>query len=203
MTAILCARCSALVGPCARQLVVVDEFAAAVASLLFAVHPVHVEAVASIVGRAELLCCWFMLLSLLSYDKAARPMAFPATTLGALHRTLWFTLSILLAVCATASKETGLTCLGIAAALDVINFMRSAARGMMRTRAVCLLRCMASVLVTALLFVISRQLRGAQLSPYFSRVDNPLPSLPDVPSRAWSIAHTHVRYGPYSSPGIE
>ena len=48
-------------------------------------------------------------------------MAFPATTLGALH-TLWLTLSILLGGLCHRLKR-GLTCLGIAAALDVINFI--------------------------------------------------------------------------------
>jgi len=32
------------------------EIAAYIAGLLFAVHPVHVEAVANIIGRAELMC---------------------------------------------------------------------------------------------------------------------------------------------------
>uniref|UniRef100_A0A8C4QE13 dolichyl-phosphate-mannose--protein mannosyltransferase n=1 Tax=Eptatretus burgeri TaxID=7764 RepID=A0A8C4QE13_EPTBU len=40
------------------------------AALLFAVHPVHTEAVAGIVGRADLLCAAFFFLSLSSYMKA-------------------------------------------------------------------------------------------------------------------------------------
>lgn len=37
------------------------------AVILFAVHPVHVEAVAGIVGRAELMCCVFYLLALRTF----------------------------------------------------------------------------------------------------------------------------------------
>ncbi|OWZ03829.1 LOW QUALITY PROTEIN: hypothetical protein PHMEG_00024377 [Phytophthora megakarya] len=37
------------------------------AGLLFAVHPIHCDAVASIVGRADLLCTAFSLLAFLSY----------------------------------------------------------------------------------------------------------------------------------------
>lgn len=42
-----------------------DDLAAAVAALLFAVHPVHAEAVANIVGRAEILAAVFLLSGLL------------------------------------------------------------------------------------------------------------------------------------------
>lgn len=42
---------------------------AAVAGILFAAHPVHVEAVASLVGRAELLAAFFLLTSVLAYSK--------------------------------------------------------------------------------------------------------------------------------------
>jgi protein O-mannosyl-transferase len=40
---------------------------AILAGLLFAVHPIHTEAVAGIVGRADVLACLFFLLSFRSY----------------------------------------------------------------------------------------------------------------------------------------
>ena len=43
-----------------------DKAVATVGALLFAVHPVHAEAVAGIVGRAEILAALFMLLGLLA-----------------------------------------------------------------------------------------------------------------------------------------
>ena len=48
------------------------ELAALTCALAFAVHPVHTEAVASIVGRAELLCCLCFLLALLAHRRACR-----------------------------------------------------------------------------------------------------------------------------------
>ena len=67
---ILHAACSALVGPCARQLVVVDEFAAAVASLLLQCIR-YTSRLSRASSAVPSYCCWFMLLSALSYDKAA------------------------------------------------------------------------------------------------------------------------------------
>ena len=46
--------------------------AAWIAGALFAVHPVHTEAVAGIVGRAELLCALFMLLALGAHVRGDR-----------------------------------------------------------------------------------------------------------------------------------
>jgi hypothetical protein len=42
------------------------------ASLLFAVHPIHCDSVASIVGRADVLCTLFSLTAFLLYDSALR-----------------------------------------------------------------------------------------------------------------------------------
>lgn len=43
---------------------------AQLASLLFATHPIHTEAVAAVVGRADLLCALFVFCALISYIKA-------------------------------------------------------------------------------------------------------------------------------------
>jgi hypothetical protein len=44
---------------------------AVLAALLFALHPVHTEAVAGIVGRAELLCATLSIPALLCYKATA------------------------------------------------------------------------------------------------------------------------------------
>lgn len=54
---------------------VLPPAAAAVAALWFAVQPVHVEAVANVVGRAELLAALAYLLAVLAYVAAAGPQA--------------------------------------------------------------------------------------------------------------------------------
>src|ERR1035437_3548459 len=41
-----------------------------IAAALFAIHPIHTEAVTSVVGRAELLCALFGLMAMLSAARA-------------------------------------------------------------------------------------------------------------------------------------
>lgn len=61
------------------------------ASLLFAVHPVHCDSVASIVGRADLLCTAFSLLAFHAYRCAAAGR--PTTHWGAFALTLALTIT--------------------------------------------------------------------------------------------------------------
>ncbi len=46
---------------------------ALVAALIFAVHPIHTEAVAGIVGQAELICLGLSILAMLTYMQACLP----------------------------------------------------------------------------------------------------------------------------------
>jgi tetratricopeptide (TPR) repeat protein len=62
-----------------------------IAALLFAVHPIHAEAVAWIAGRNDVLCAAFLLGSLLAYTRASR-IAF-------------YILSMFLFLCALLTKE--------------------------------------------------------------------------------------------------
>ncbi|KAM5172941.1 protein O-mannosyl-transferase TMTC1 [Mantella aurantiaca] len=87
-------------------------------ALLFAVHPVHTEAVAGIVGRADVLACLLFLLAFLSYirsvetDEAAD--RFPGT-----RSPLLLLLSLLLGTCAMLVKETGITVFGVCLVYDL------------------------------------------------------------------------------------
>uniref|UniRef100_A0A8C0LEH4 Protein O-mannosyl-transferase TMTC4 n=2 Tax=Canis lupus dingo TaxID=286419 RepID=A0A8C0LEH4_CANLU len=86
------------------------------AALLFAVHPVHTECVAGVVGRADLLGALFFLLSFLGYCKAFRETGNKEGT----HSTLWVLLSILLGAVAMLCKEQGITVLGLNAVFDIL-----------------------------------------------------------------------------------
>lgn len=77
------------------QRLIGDRRVATLAAAIFAVHPVHAEAVASVVGRAELLAALFLLLGLLTFRPDRRPTTWRRALLGA----PWFFL-------ATLSKET-------------------------------------------------------------------------------------------------
>ena len=73
-----------------------DDRIAILASLLFAVHPVHVEAVAWISGRKDLLVAFFSILALLACDRRTPSRRDPQ----------WIILAGLLAACACLSKPT-------------------------------------------------------------------------------------------------
>ncbi|KAM9189888.1 protein O-mannosyl-transferase TMTC4 isoform 4-T5 [Dugong dugon] len=90
--------------------------ASLLAALLFAVHPVHTECVAGVVGRADLLCALFFLLSFLGYCKAFRE----SNKEGAHSSTFWVLLSIILGAVAMLCKEQGITVLGLNAVFDIL-----------------------------------------------------------------------------------
>ena len=75
---------------------------ACIAALLFAAHPIHTEAVAGIVGHAELLSCALALLALLAYMSAA------AQAQLAPHWKM-MAASIAMLWCAALAKEIGVT----------------------------------------------------------------------------------------------
>ncbi|XP_003388214.1 PREDICTED: transmembrane and TPR repeat-containing protein 3-like [Amphimedon queenslandica] len=80
-----------------------------VAGLSFAVHPVHTEAVAGVVGRAECLSAIFFLLTFLAYKRSL-------STKGTGAR--WFVLSLLLCIYSLLSKEQGITVLSVCICYD-------------------------------------------------------------------------------------
>ncbi|XP_059985109.1 protein O-mannosyl-transferase TMTC4 isoform X1 [Lagenorhynchus albirostris] len=85
------------------------------AALLFAVHPVHTECVAAVVGCADLLAALFFLLSFLGYCKALRE-----TNKEGTQSTFWVLLSIVLGAVAMLCKEQGITVLGLNAVFDIL-----------------------------------------------------------------------------------
>lgn len=80
------------------------RISAFIAALLFAVHPIHVEAVTGIVGRAELLCSLFSILGYFAYARAA---GLNKTHFG------WLILALFAAALSFFSKETGFTILAM------------------------------------------------------------------------------------------
>nr|XP_012149075.1 PREDICTED: transmembrane and TPR repeat-containing protein 4-like isoform X2 [Megachile rotundata] len=83
------------------------------ATALFAVHPIHTEAVSGIVGRAELLCALFMWISILCYHYSIYAKKL-------IHR--WFSMCgcITFIAIAMLCKETGITVMGICCIYDLI-----------------------------------------------------------------------------------
>jgi hypothetical protein len=67
------------------------------AAALFAVHPVHVEAVANVVGRLELMAATFVFAALIAHDRGSRlaPMAYAAALLSKEHAVVFLALALL------------------------------------------------------------------------------------------------------------
>ncbi|KAM9230729.1 protein O-mannosyl-transferase TMTC1 isoform 2-T2 [Dugong dugon] len=97
-----------------------DRGLAFVTALLFAVHPVHTEAVAGIVGRADVLACLLFLLTFLSYnrslDQCCVGECFPSTA-----SPFFLLLSLVLGTCAMLVKETGITVFGVCLVYDLFS----------------------------------------------------------------------------------
>ncbi|PZC80098.1 protein O-mannosyl-transferase TMTC1-like [Helicoverpa zea] len=89
------AACCALVARACVTIARLQRPFAALAALLFAVHPVHTEAVAGVVGRADVLACIFFLSSLLAYHR-------PTSN----KKCVW--LSVVLGALSMLAKETGI-----------------------------------------------------------------------------------------------
>ncbi|XP_040201479.1 protein O-mannosyl-transferase TMTC1 [Rana temporaria] len=110
VSALLCYVCS--------RTVFEDRRPALGTALLFAVHPVHTEAVAGIVGRADVLACLLFLLAFLSYVRSVETEVvtdhFPGT-----RSPLLLLLSLLLGTCAMLVKETGITVFGVCLVYDL------------------------------------------------------------------------------------
>ncbi|CAL8374789.1 unnamed protein product [Arctogadus glacialis] len=88
------------------------------AGLLFASHPVHTEAVAGVVGRADMGAALFFLLSLLCYVRhcGLRGREGP--------RGFWLLGSLGLAACSMLWKEQGVTVLAVSALYELCVFHR-------------------------------------------------------------------------------
>lgn len=83
------------------------------AGLLFASHPIHTEAVAGVVGRADVGAALFFLLSLLCYTQHCQE-----------RRWCWLLASLWCAAASMLWKEQGVTVLAVAAAYDLLVFQR-------------------------------------------------------------------------------
>ena len=97
--------------------------AALVAGLLFAVHPVHVEAVANVVGRAEVLATVFTLLAALAYRADGKLAAEGDTGSGRRWLSSFGTLAAVL--CGLASKESAFAVPGVLLLVDWLSARRT------------------------------------------------------------------------------
>ncbi|XP_065221750.1 protein O-mannosyl-transferase TMTC1-like [Planococcus citri] len=138
---------------------------AALAGAMFASHPIHTEAVAGIVGRADVLACFFFILSFLTY-----------------HDYKWRCNRRIFISCAFAgasllAKETGMTVLIVNLLYDAYNSWSSIKRAITEWKCndESILFCK-RVAILSIVIIILITLRLALLQgnlPKFSNQDNP------------------------------
>ena len=98
-----------LAAPAAKRV----PMAAFVGGLLFAVHPVHTDAVSSVVGRADVMCGLFYTLSILTFLRVRNV----ESLIGQVALVL---VSVLLAAVAMACKELGVTAVVVCGLLNMV-----------------------------------------------------------------------------------
>ncbi|XP_037070943.1 protein O-mannosyl-transferase Tmtc3-like isoform X2 [Pollicipes pollicipes] len=168
------------------------ELGSFLAALLFAVHPIHTEAVTGVVGRAELLSSVFFLAAFLAYARSVR-----------LHQITdwrWMAATILCITAAMLCKEQGITVVGVCAVYEIFvvrklrlssltPVLHSLLRGKSAPPAWLFptARRLAALGLTTLCLLVARvRIMGAQL-PVFTRFDNPA-SVADSVTR-WLTYH--------------
>ncbi len=166
-----------------------DDPAPAVAgAFLFATHAVHTEAVANVVGRAELLMALFTLASFLAWLRGREA--------GGAAGRRWTGASLALFFIALLCKETAVTLIGVLALHDLL-WRTSPEQGFVRRVRETLLRYGRGYAAFALLVALYLGLRvyalGGLVLPPLLRLDNPLVVL-DPPWRVLNALQVALRY---------
>uniref|UniRef100_A0A3B5K2A9 dolichyl-phosphate-mannose--protein mannosyltransferase n=1 Tax=Takifugu rubripes TaxID=31033 RepID=A0A3B5K2A9_TAKRU len=149
-----------------------DGLLAFVTALIFAVHPIHTEAVTGVVGRADVLACMLFLLAFLSYISCLGCTCddFPPTvSVGCLL------ISVLLGTCAMLVKETGITVFGVCIIYDALVLCRKPLH-------TC---CFLQVLI---ILSVRLWLMGGSM-PLFSEQDNPASFSPYLLTRILTYSY--------------
>lgn len=172
---------------CLTRAVFRDDRAAGMASVLFAVHALHVEAVAQIVGRAELLAAFFSMLALCLYVMDVQRRG---------GRPTWrYGVALCASALAMLSKESGTAVVGMMVGYDVWSLRfasrsatpptlpqadaRRARRAWRRIlKRLALQRWVGLLLVTLIVLTVRIQVLGrfAQDRGAIDKMDNPIAS---------------------------
>ncbi len=168
-----------------------SDLAAAGAGLLFALHPVLTEAVANVVGRAEILAALLTLSALLAYSatgawETAGGAPPSPVRVGRARMAAWG--SAALVFLALGSKETAIAGVGLLLVLDLLfrPRPREAARAILVDRAAALAPVALAVALHLILRV--RALQGLILAQTVPAVDNPLVRLDGIERLATSLS---------------
>ncbi|KAH8393881.1 hypothetical protein KR215_004930 [Drosophila sulfurigaster] len=170
---------TALVVRVARTLLA-SFWAVLAAGALFAAHPIHTEAVAGVVGRADVAACVCYLLTYLSYLRHMR-----WRDSGDPRQWLALLATLLFSVAALLCKETAITALLVCAAFDVMRGLGGHV-DKQRLRSLC-------IVMGALFFSVYWRLvtiPGPQTA--FSSADNPIARTASAWTRLLTFLHLPV-----------
>ncbi|KAI4887485.1 hypothetical protein NFI96_017745 [Prochilodus magdalenae] len=175
------------------------------AGLLFASHPIHTEAVAGLVGRADVGAALCFLLSLLCYARHcklrpghSRPLRWRAWA--------WLAASLVMAAAAMLWKEQGVTVLAVSAVYDICVVHRMNLRHALlffKRRNAGLLVSLAWLAGWGIVLLAARLYWMGNRPPNFSNSDNPAADSPHFLTRtltflylpaanAWLLIYPHT-----------
>lgn len=151
--------------------------------LLFAVHPVHSEAVAGIVGRAEILAALLFLLSFIFYAWNVQ-----AEYENPECHTLQICISFILGASSMLCKETGITVLGICAVYECAIFYQRYSQ-LERNTISAFVRRIFKLFITIIGLLIFRMWIMVNTLPVFKEEDNPTAFAPRFITRFLTYSH--------------
>ncbi|OQS06980.1 hypothetical protein THRCLA_00998 [Thraustotheca clavata] len=188
LNVVLHVMCSELVVLCGHRVLKRYNMSHApvLAGLLFAIHPIHCDSVASVVGRADVLCTLLSLVAYLVYDSCRHESS---------THWIYFTASLCCTVAATLCKELGATTLGILVAHEIYFLAQTkhfelnnptAKANMLRFG---ILLCFG---ITAICFRVA--LNGPHRLYRWTAMENDISLLPFGLPRVLTTLHTHSWY---------
>jgi Tfp pilus assembly protein PilF len=153
--------------------------AAAITGLLFGLHPLHVESVAWVSERKDLLCALFFMLSVMMYTRYVTPPILPLNK-GRREEGLkgvtgkWYFLSLVFFVLALLSKPMAVTLPIVLLILDWYPFGRVRSHRTFRAAFLEKLPFVALILAAAVLTVLAQRaggtIRSMQFAPLSTRL---------------------------------
>ncbi|XP_018526513.1 protein O-mannosyl-transferase TMTC2 [Lates calcarifer] len=172
------------------------------AGLLFASHPVHTEAVAGVVGRADVGAALFFLLSLLCYARHCglrrdQRGAFDARRCGGVSATWcwgWMLGSLWCAAASMLWKEQGVTVLAVSAVYDLFVFQRLRFRQTLllllgKKKNISVLLSLGMLASWGVILLSARLYWMGNKPPNFSNSDNPAADSPHFLTRTLTFLH--------------
>ncbi|XP_054281015.1 protein O-mannosyl-transferase TMTC4-like isoform X2 [Macrosteles quadrilineatus] len=143
------------------------------AALLFTVHPVHTEAIAPAVGRADLLCAALFFSAFLVYNCSLNGKHHPVL------RLFCILLTINLAAVSMFAKEQGITVLALCSLYDVLNSYKVHPRNLFNyetwisPKTKWFLIRQSLLLFSTMIFLLFRWWIMGGTEPVFQKADNP------------------------------